>query len=87
MIKILLLVLLGFVGYAMIQGMINPKPKQKKRGGWMSRNRSDEGEQMVEDPQCGTFIPIGDAVSATIRGQQRYFCSKKCLKEYKKTNK
>lgn len=93
MIKILMLILLGFVGYSMIQGMINPKPKKEKRGwmprDWMprDRNRHTEGEQMVEDPQCGTFIPVGDAVTANIGGQQRYFCSKKCLKEYKKANK
>lgn len=85
MIKILMLILLGFVGYSMIQGMIRPK-EQKKRG-WMQRNRSHEGEQMVEDPQCGTFIPIGDAVSANIGGKQVYFCSKKCRKEYKKSHK
>lgn len=86
MIKLLMLILLCFVGYSMLQGMINPKPKQKKRG-WMSRSRSQEGEQMVEDPQCGTFIPIGDAISANIKGKQHYFCSKKCLKEYKKAHK
>ena len=85
MIKILMLILLGFVGYSMIQGMIRPK---EKKGRWgIPSNRSREGEQMVEDPQCGTFIPVGEAVSATINGRQRYFCSKKCLKEFKKTNK
>ncbi len=83
MIKLLMLILLGFVGYSMIQGMIRPK---QKRGGKMPRNRSREGEQMVEDPQCGTFIPLGDAVSAQVNGQQQHFCSKKCLKEYKKKN-
>ena len=84
MIKILMLILLCFVGYSMIQGIIRPK---QDRGRKMPRNRTREGEQMVEDPQCGTFIPIGDAVSANINGQQRHFCSKKCLKEYKKAHK
>jgi len=40
---------------------------------------------MVEDPQCGTYLPLSDAIKATIHGQQHYFCSKKCLKEYKKS--
>ena len=83
MIKILLLILLGFVGYSMIQGIIRPK---EKLGSKKSRNRSRDGEQMVEDPQCGTFIPIGDAVSASINGKTRYFCSKKCLKEYRQAH-
>lgn len=84
MIKLLILILLGFVGYSMIQGLIRPK---EKPGGKMPRNRSRDGEQMVEDPQCGTFIPIGDAVSAQIGGKQRHFCSKKCLKAYKSVHK
>lgn len=84
MIKLLMLILLCFVGYSMIQGIIRPKGQ---RGGKMPRNRSHEGEQMVEDPQCGTFLPISDAVSANLNGRQRFFCSKKCLKEYKKAHK
>jgi len=40
---------------------------------------------MVEDPQCGTYLPLSDAIKATIHGRQHYFCSKKCLKEYKKS--
>ena len=83
MIKLLMLILAGFVVYSMIQGIIRPK---ENRGGKIPRNRSRDGEKMVEDPHCGTFIPIGDAVSATINGQQRHFCSKKCLKAYKKAN-
>ena len=39
---------------------------------------------MVEDPQCGTYLPLSDAIKTTIHGQQHYFCSKKCLQEYKK---
>lgn len=84
MIKILILILLGFIGYSMIQGIIRPK---EKRGDKIPRNRSRDGEKMVEDPQCGTFVPIGEAVSANVNGQQRHFCSKKCLKEYKKIHK
>lgn len=84
MIKLLLLILLGFVGYSMLQGLINPK---ENRGGKKPRNRSRDGEEMVEDPQCGTFLPISDAVSAHVNGRKHYFCSKKCLKEYKKTHK
>ncbi|WP_303722902.1 hypothetical protein [Malonomonas rubra] len=85
MIKLLILILLGFVGYSMIQGII--RPREKKSGWKKPRSRSHQGEEMVEDPQCGTFIPIGEAVSANIDGKQLYFCSKNCLKEYKKAHK
>lgn len=83
MIKLLMLILLGFVGYSMIQGIIRPK---EDRGKKMPRNRTRDGEQMVEDPQCGTFLPISDAISAHINGKEHHFCSKKCLKTYKKAH-
>lgn len=77
MIKLLLLFLAGFILYSMISGFIRPTNRHPK-------NRTRDGETMVEDPQCGTYLPLSDAVKATINGKQQYFCSKKCLKEYKK---
>ncbi|MDX2481996.1 MAG: YHS domain-containing protein [Desulfuromusa sp.] len=79
MIKLLLLVLCGFVFYSMISGLLRPGKSRR------SENRKDEGEIMVEDPQCGTYLPLSEAIKATIHGRQHYFCSKKCMKEYKKT--
>lgn len=79
MIKLILLTLCGFVLYSMVSGLLNPKKSRR------SKNHSNEGEPMVEDPQCGTYLPVSDAIKATIHGQQYYFCSKKCLKEYKKS--
>ncbi len=78
MIKLILLILCGFVFYSMISGLL--RPGKSKR----SQNRSNEGEAMVEDPQCGTYLPLSDTIKANIHGRQHYFCSKKCLKEYKK---
>jgi len=78
MIKLILLVLCGFVFYSMISGLLRPGKSKRPQ------NRSKEGEVMVEDPQCGTYLPVSDAIKANIHGQQNYFCSKKCLKEYKK---
>ena len=83
MIKLLIFILLGFIGYSLIQGIIAPR---SGRGGKPPRSRSGEGEEMVEDPQCGTFLPISETVSATINGQTKHFCSKKCLKAYKKAH-
>lgn len=82
MIKLLMLALAGFILYSMVSGVLRGPKQQKKRP-----NRSREGEQMVADPQCGTYIPVGDSVKATIDGKQLHFCSKKCLKQYKKAQK
>ena len=79
MIRLLLLILTGFVIYSLVSGLLNSKKSLRPK------NRSKEGESMVEDPQCGTYLPVSDAIKATIDGHQYYFCSKKCLKEYKKS--
>lgn len=78
MIKLLLLILLFFVGYSFFQALFTPKNKRPKD------NQSLQGEQMVQDPQCGTYLPQSDAISATIRGTQYHFCSRKCRKLFKK---
>jgi YHS domain-containing protein len=83
MIKLHMLALAGFFVYSMLSGLMRQGTGRQKKNG----NRSREGEQMVADPQCGTYIPISDSVKATINGQLHYFCSKKCLREYKKTQK
>jgi len=79
MIKLLLLALFFFVAYSFIQALF---PTRRNPG--QPKNRSRDGEQMVQDPQCGTYLPISDAVSATIRGKQHHFCSRKCRSLYKK---
>lgn len=33
---------------------------------------------MVQDPQCGTYLPRRDAVRAWVKGQEQFFCSKAC---------
>jgi len=80
MIKLLLFILLGFVLYSFISNLLSPSKKEH------SASHSDTGETMVEDPQCKTFLPESEAIKATIKGQTHFFCSKKCLKEYKRSH-
>lgn len=82
MIKLILLALLFFLGYTVVQALFRP-PQSKRR----PDNRTREGETMVHDPQCGTYLPLSDAVSATVSGKQHYFCSKKCRNLYRKAHK
>jgi YHS domain-containing protein len=45
------------------------------------------GEDLVEDPVCHTYVPIGDTCRTQIDGKTVYFCSPKCLEQYKSENK
>ncbi len=40
-------------------------------------------EVMVHDPNCNTFIPRPEALSKKIDGKTHYFCSRKCMKEFR----
>lgn len=80
MIKLLLLALLFFLAYSFIQALFPSRQEREKR----SKNRTQQGEQMVQDPECGTYLPLSDALSANIGGRQRYFCSRKCRSQFKK---
>ncbi|MCF6178652.1 MAG: hypothetical protein L3J63_04575 [Geopsychrobacter sp.] len=80
MIKLLLLILLFFVGYSFFQALFPTRNKRNRH----SRKQPPSGEQMVLDPQCGTYLPLSEALKANIRGEQHYFCSRKCRTLYKK---
>jgi len=33
---------------------------------------------MVQDPQCGTYLPKHEAIKAIVKGEERFFCSEAC---------
>ncbi|MFZ5584406.1 MAG: hypothetical protein ACOZHQ_00605 [Thermodesulfobacteriota bacterium] len=48
------------------------------------RPRGDEEilDVMVQDPQCGTYLPQHEALRAVIQGQEKFFCSEACRDAY-----
>jgi len=48
------------------------------------REKTSQGEDMVRDPQCGLFLPRQDAVSASVKGVQHYFCSTECRDAFRR---
>jgi YHS domain-containing protein len=88
MIKLLLFVLLCFVIYAFLSSLLRPTSgKGPLSRGPGATNRSASGETMVMDPQCGTYLPVSDAIKKTIHGQEYYFCSMECFEKYKAAHK
>jgi YHS domain-containing protein len=41
-------------------------------------------DPMIQDPVCRTYVPRGNAVSASIGGQTYYFCSMNCAQTFHK---
>lgn len=50
--------------------------------------KDEEGKpsstEMVMDPNCETYIPVTEAIKATIGSRDHFFCSEKCAAEYRK---
>jgi YHS domain-containing protein len=42
------------------------------------------GVHMVRDPVCGTFVLPNPALSTTENGRPVYFCSARCLAQYRR---
>jgi len=46
----------------------------------------DAGEEMVQDPVCGCYLPKSQALSLPSRGKNIYFCSEDCFQKYKSSH-
>jgi len=79
MLRILIIAFLVFFLYRVIKALTGFGRPAQRTGA--------DGEvidEMVQDPQCGTYIPRQEAVRRRIAGQEHYFCSEKCAAEYEK---
>jgi len=46
------------------------------------RSHRDEGEEMVQDPNCNAFVPVSRSLTVNHEGQTLHFCSEDCAREY-----
>lgn len=81
MIRLLLWLLLGFLVYRLF--LFGKQALQRPS----SPPRPDpDGEEMVHDPQCGTYVPRSAALSDRIGNQTLFFCSDACRQSYRQAH-
>jgi uncharacterized protein len=84
MIRLVIAGIIVYVVYRFLKALFTPAEKVAgNRSGAVPRI---EGEDLVKDPCCGTYIPINSACKATLDGKVLYFCSRECLEKYKREN-
>jgi len=76
MIRLLVWLLLGYIGYRIIKTLMAPKKTA-------SVPRSHDGEETVQDPVCKIYLARKDAVVGTLEGNRHYFCSMNCLEKFR----
>jgi YHS domain-containing protein len=73
-----------YVLYRIVKG-IRQLQSGKKRN-YESQTISADGEDLVQDPVCHTYIPMSQAYKKDISGRAYFFCSKECSDKYKLQN-
>ena len=79
MLRILVIAFLVFLLYRVVKAVSGLGRPTQRRGA-----NGEVIDEMVQDPQCGTYLPRQEAVRRRIAGEDHYFCSEKCAKEYEK---
>lgn len=74
MIRLLLLALLFFLAYTVYNAVV----RSLSGGRPLPKDKSRQGEEMVRDPQCGTFVPRSVALEKSVKGEKHFFCSARC---------
>lgn len=72
-----ILFFLGYTLYSVLRRNLGAGPSSP------SSRKGSQGEEMVKDPQCGTYIPCSQALEKTIGGQTYYFCSPVCREKFR----
>ncbi len=85
MIRLLILALLIFLGYTLWTAIRRslpggPRPTERRP------DSSRRGEDMVQDPECGTFVPRSEALEGVIGGRRHFFCSSACRDAFKQSH-
>ena len=78
MVRLIIFIIVLYILYRVVRGFIRSISSQKPN----SSVRGGDVDEMVQDPQCGTYIPRRDAVQKYIEGRPQLFCSEECAKQY-----
>jgi len=80
MIKLLIIVAVGYLFYRSVRSWMFPDSTSLKNGSGKTAGEIDD--VMIKDPYCQTYFPRRDAVHLRFRGSDLYFCSKGCRDKY-----
>jgi YHS domain-containing protein len=78
MLHVLVLAWVIYMLYRWLRRSASPAPKART----FEPSKDQPVEEMVQDPVCGTWVPIGQAVSIAQGREKRHFCSPECRDKF-----
>jgi len=78
MIRLLIWLLLIYIGYRVIMTLFTGKKTEA-----VNHGNATDAAITHRDPVCGIYVSEDDAVVGRLGGQRHYFCSMKCLERYR----
>ena len=82
MIRLIIAGIIVYVIYRLSRALFTPS-ERKVSGRASGTPPRIQGEDLVKDPCCGTYVPVTSAYKAVVKGETVYFCSRECLEKYK----
>jgi YHS domain-containing protein len=82
LVRLLILALLAFLGYTLWTAL-RRSISRDSHGEAPRPSSSRRGEEMVQDPHCGTYVPRHEAIEERRQGRTLYFCSIACRDAYR----
>jgi len=80
--RYLILFVLLYLLYYLLKKALFPSSRREKI--MRTHHRTSADKELVQDPQCHTYIPKEGALKATIHGEVHYFCSDECFEKFKR---
>jgi YHS domain-containing protein len=81
MIRLILIFILIAVIYQAVKALVRSAVEGYHRDGGPARL---PGSEMIQDPNCRTYVVKDRAVSRRVDGVMTHFCSKHCADEYER---
>jgi uncharacterized protein len=78
--RFILTVIIVYLFYRFVSRLLSSGRKINRDSS--AKSVKGRGEDLVEDPFCHTYVPIGDARRETVDGKTVYFCSRECFEKY-----
>ena len=75
LIRLIVFLLIIWGAILLLRGVLAARRQRSRE---LEHDREADAEEMVLDPQCGSYLPKADAIHH--RGQ--YFCSRECANLY-----